>query len=149
MTSAFEMLQQASVFNKLDLCSAYNLVRIREGDEFVINSSTVAAPLTVLTRKVSGQFCWSTEAQHAFEELKHHLIAAPIFQLPDVEFPFVVEVDASEVGDDAVLSQQSGKDKKLYPCAYFSQRLSSAERNYDVGDCELLEVKLALEEWRH
>lgn len=27
--------------------------------------------------------------------------------------------------------------------------LSSAERNYDVGDWELLAVKLALEEWQH
>ena len=27
--------------------------------------------------------------------------------------------------------------------------LSPAERNYDVGDRELLGVKLALEEWRH
>ncbi|KAK1798029.1 hypothetical protein P4O66_000530 [Electrophorus voltai] len=33
MTSAFETLQQASVFAKLDLRSAYNLVRIQEGNE--------------------------------------------------------------------------------------------------------------------
>ncbi|KAK1806234.1 hypothetical protein P4O66_000121 [Electrophorus voltai] len=31
---AFETLQQASVFTKLDLRSAYNLVRIWEGDEW-------------------------------------------------------------------------------------------------------------------
>ncbi|KAK1794626.1 hypothetical protein P4O66_001345 [Electrophorus voltai] len=34
MTSAFEALQQASIFTRLDLRSAYNLVRIREGDEW-------------------------------------------------------------------------------------------------------------------
>ncbi|KAK1787362.1 hypothetical protein P4O66_002862 [Electrophorus voltai] len=34
MTSAFETLQQASIFTKLDLSSAYNLVRIRKGDEW-------------------------------------------------------------------------------------------------------------------
>lgn len=28
-------------------------------------------------------------------------------------------------------------------------RLSPAEKNYDVGNCELLAVKLALEEWQH
>ncbi|KAK1805422.1 hypothetical protein P4O66_019738, partial [Electrophorus voltai] len=42
MTSAFEALQQASIFTKLDLRSAYNLVRIREGDKWTmafINSS--------------------------------------------------------------------------------------------------------------
>ncbi|KAK1797483.1 hypothetical protein P4O66_008334 [Electrophorus voltai] len=34
MTSAFEKLQQASIFTKLDLRSAYNLVRIQEGDKW-------------------------------------------------------------------------------------------------------------------
>ncbi len=37
----------------------------------------------------------------------------------------------------------------MHPCAYFSHRLSSAEHNYDIGNRELLAVKLALEEWRH
>ncbi|KAK1806150.1 hypothetical protein P4O66_000042 [Electrophorus voltai] len=73
---------------------------------------------------------------------------APILRLPDAELPFIIEVDASEVGVGAVLSQRSGEDKRLHPCAYFSLCLSPAEQNYDVGDHELLVVKLALEEWR-
>ncbi len=34
MSSAFERLQEASFFTKLDLHNAYHLVRIREGDEW-------------------------------------------------------------------------------------------------------------------
>lgn len=32
---------------------------------------------------------------------------------------------------------------------FLSHKLSHTECNYDVGDIELLEVKLALEEWLH
>ncbi|KAK1785823.1 hypothetical protein P4O66_003198 [Electrophorus voltai] len=81
--------------------------------------------------------------------LQRHNPQAPILQLPDAELLFVIEVDASEVGVGAVLSQQSREDKKLHPCAYFSRCLSPAEQNYDMGNCELLAVKLVLEEWRH
>uniref|UniRef100_A0A3B3RIC6 Gypsy retrotransposon integrase-like protein 1 n=1 Tax=Paramormyrops kingsleyae TaxID=1676925 RepID=A0A3B3RIC6_9TELE len=35
------------------------------------------------------------------------------------------------------------------PVPFFSRKLSAAERNYDIGNRELLAVKLALEEWRH
>ncbi len=32
---------------------------------------------------------------------------------------------------------------------FFSHRLTPAERNYDVGNRELLAIRLALGEWRH
>ena len=60
-----------------------------------------------------------------------------------------MEVDASNSGVGAVLSQRSDIDQKLHPCAFLSRRLSPAEKNYDVGNRELLAVKTALEEWRH
>ncbi len=76
-------------------------------------------------------------------------VSAPILVAPDPSWQFVVEVDASEVGVDVVLSQRSLTDGKVHPCTYFSHRLSPAECNYDVGNRELLAVKLALVEWCH
>ena len=64
---------------------------------------------------------------------------APILIMPNPEKQFIL---------GAVLSQRA-MDGKVHPCAYFSRHLSSAERNYAVGDRELLALKLALEEWRH
>ncbi|KAK1795726.1 hypothetical protein P4O66_001208 [Electrophorus voltai] len=58
-------------------------------------------------------------------------------------------MDASDIGVGMVLSQHGGGRGDLRPIAYFSQKLSSAKRNYGVGDCELLAMKVAFEEWRH
>ncbi|CAJ0948685.1 unnamed protein product [Ranitomeya imitator] len=60
-----------------------------------------------------------------------------------------VEVDASEIGAGAVLSQRGSGCSVLKPCAFFSRKFSAAERNYDVGNRELLAMKWAFEEWRH
>jgi hypothetical protein len=102
-------------------------------------------------RNFSGscRLVWSPAADEAFCLLRGYLTFAPLLKHPDPTLPFVVEVDSSEVGLGAVLSQRQGNRLKLYPCSFFSKKLSSAERNYDVGDRELLAVKLALEEWRH
>ncbi len=40
MSSAFEQLQGASLFTKLDLRNAYHLVRIRKGDEWKTTFNT-------------------------------------------------------------------------------------------------------------
>ena len=69
--------------------------------------------------------------------------------MPDPQRQFVVEVDASIEGVGAVLSQRSEQDGKMHPCAFLSRPLSKAEKNYDVGNRELLAIKVALEEWRH
>ena len=115
---------------------------------FVRGFSAIAAPLHALT-STQVQFHWSPEAERAFQILKHRFTTAPILTMPDPQRQFVVEVDASNEGVGAVLSQRSEKDCKMHPCAFLSRRLSKAERNYDVGNRELLAVKLALEEWRH
>ena len=60
-----------------------------------------------------------------------------------------MEVDASEAGVGAVLSQRSGTPPNLRPCAFFSRKLSPVERNYGVGDRELLAVVKALKVWKH
>ncbi len=115
---------------------------------FIRNFSQLAAPLTALT-STKMTFRWSNAAEAAFTKLRGRFVSAPILRAPDPTRQFVVEVDASEVGVGAVLSQRATSDDKVHPCAFFSHRLSPVERNYDIGNRELLAVKLALEEWRH
>uniref|UniRef100_A0A3B1IBQ3 Gypsy retrotransposon integrase-like protein 1 n=1 Tax=Astyanax mexicanus TaxID=7994 RepID=A0A3B1IBQ3_ASTMX len=116
---------------------------------FIRGFSSVAAPLTSLLRGQQKTLKWTEEASAAFTALKKHFVSAPVLRHPDPSLPFVVEVDASETGVGAVLSQHSGMPPKLHPCAFFSRKLTQAERNYDVGNRELLSMKAAFEEWRH
>lgn len=116
--------------------------------KFIRNFSTVASPLHVLTSP-KPTFQWNPQAEAAFQHLKRSSTSAPVLTIPDPSLQFVMEVDASDVGIGAVLSQRSPEDNRLHPCAFLSQKLSPAERNYDVGNRELLAVNVALEEWRH
>lgn len=114
---------------------------------FIRDYSKIAAPLHALT-SVKIKFSWNEQAEKAFSRLKTLFSTAPVLRSPDPQRQFIVEVDASSTGVGAILSQRAS-DNRLHPCAYFSRSLSCAERNYDVGDRELLAIKLALEEWRH
>uniref|UniRef100_A0A3B1J8V2 Gypsy retrotransposon integrase-like protein 1 n=1 Tax=Astyanax mexicanus TaxID=7994 RepID=A0A3B1J8V2_ASTMX len=111
--------------------------------------SVLAAPLTSALRGGEKKLRWNKDTEQSFQNLKNRFTSAPILKHPNPELQFVVEVDASEVGVGAVLSQRQGTPPKLYPCAFFSRKLSEAERNYDIENRELLAVKMALEEWRH
>ena len=67
--------------------------------------------------------------------------------IPDPEKQFILEVDASDIGVWAVLSQRAA-DNKVHPCAFFCH-LSPTEIHYSIGDRELLAAKLAKEERRY
>ncbi|KAL0152925.1 hypothetical protein M9458_051754, partial [Cirrhinus mrigala] len=116
---------------------------------FIKGYSHITNPLTNLLKGHPKTLNWTTEATTAFETLKKAFTQAPLLTHPDPDLPFVVEVDASTTGVGAVLSQHHETPPRLHPCAYFSRKLSPAERNYDIGNRELLAIKLALEEWRH
>ncbi len=116
---------------------------------FIKCFSLLTALLTTLLRGKPKSLSWSSNAHEAFDSLKTAFTTAPILRHPDPHVPFVVEVDASTTGAGAVLSQLFGEPPRLQPCAYYSKKLTSAEQNYDIGNRELLAIKLALEGWRH
>ncbi|KAL0154119.1 hypothetical protein M9458_050578 [Cirrhinus mrigala] len=100
---------------------------------FIRGFSSVAAPLSSMVKRGISRLAWTPPAIQAFLDLRQRLTSAPILHHPDPNRPFLVEVDASSTGVGAVLSQQQGQPPKTYPCAYFSHKLTPAERNYDVG----------------
>ena len=108
----------------------------------------MAAPLSALT-STNTPFSWSPAAEEAFLSLKGLFTMAPVLIFPDPGRQFIVEVDASDTGIGAILSQRAAEDQQVHPVAFLSRRFTPVERNYDMGNRELLAVHAALEEWRH
>lgn len=60
----------------------------------------------------------NTAADEAFKKLKVTFNSAPILQHPDLLKSFIVEVDVSESGVGAVLSQCFREKPKFHPLAF-------------------------------
>ncbi|KAK1794914.1 hypothetical protein P4O66_010105, partial [Electrophorus voltai] len=193
LVPALEQLRGARYFTKLDLRSTYNLIQIKEVDEWKIAFSTsmghyeylvlpyslATAPSTfqVYINEVHREFLgrsvvayindiliyfpswnqhvrdvWAMlqtllvnhlyckaekcefhckevnflgikctqEVDKAFEELKNAFATTPVLQQPDPKRPFLIEVDASDIGVGAGLSQHMGDRGGLRPITHFS-----------------------------
>ena len=103
---------------------------------FIRGYGTIVAPLTAMTGKGS-KVEKTPEALEAFSRLKEALITAPILALPleDVNARFVLDVDASNVGAGAVLSQYQNGELKVV--SYASCTFDKAQRAYCVTRREL------------
>ncbi|WMV19347.1 hypothetical protein MTR67_012732, partial [Solanum verrucosum] len=97
---------------------------------FVQNFSTIAAPMTRLTRRAVS-FQWSDECEESFEKLKTLLTSTYVLTLLEEGVDFTVYCDASGVGLDGVLMQ---KGKVI---AYTSMQMKTHEKNYPTHDLEL------------
>ncbi|VVA35047.1 PREDICTED: retrotransposon, partial [Prunus dulcis] len=96
---------------------------------FVEGLSSIAAPLTLLTRK-DVAFERTKECIQSFQELKKRLTTAPVLALPDNSGNFVIYIDASLQGLGCVMMQHD-------------------RQNYHVHDLELAAVVFALKIWQH
>ena len=65
--------------------------------------ASITQPLYELT-KAEVEFIWNQECERAFKELKTRLANAPILAKPDLTRDFLLDVDWSSRGVDAVLS---------------------------------------------
>ncbi len=115
---------------------------------FIPNFSSLASPLTDLTRKGQPEKVpWGPEEEEAFQRVKTALTSEPILRAPDFSCPFLVQTDASDTGLGAVLSQV--QDGEEHPVVYISRKLSPAEQRYAAVEKEALAVKWAVLELRY
>ncbi|KAL0157255.1 hypothetical protein M9458_048501, partial [Cirrhinus mrigala] len=208
---ALDQLRSARFYTKLDLRSAYNLICIREGDEWKTAFSTtsghyeyrvmpfgLANSPSYFQAFVNEVFCdmlnrWvivymddilifsntrSDHIQHVRAVLQrliqHRLYAKEekcLFHQERIAFlGYVISPEGVAMDDSKLHSRTTDLHDKEgeYPIKLVTRRSAglpgltstfyhsahppsprSSERNYDVGNRELLAIKLALEEWRH
>lgn len=106
---------------------------------FIRNYSQTAAPLTAL-KSTKTNFTWTTEAEPPFKQLKHLFSQAPVLVQPDPARQFILEVEASDTGVGAVLSQVSETDNKLthVPFSHADLHLQSTITTWETESCRLL-----------
>jgi transposase InsO family protein len=96
------------------------------------------APLT----EVTNQFQWKEPQIRAFNQLRAIIAADCMCRYPDPNKPFEIYTDASDYQLGAVIMQEG------LPVAYYSRKLSSAQRNYTTIEKELLSIVETFREFR-
>ena len=71
-------------------------------------------------------------------------MSAPVLVTPQFDKPFVLMVDASDLGVGAVLIQEDHHGME-HPIAYFSQKFNKSQRNYCISEKETLALIQALQ----
>ena len=104
--------------------------------------SHLLAPLTTLVSK-NEAFVWGQEQQNAFEEMKRVISKETLLTFPDFNKEFHIYTDASNTQLGAVIMQE-GK-----PLAFYSRKMNKAQRNYTVGEQELLSIVETLKEFKN
>lgn len=89
------------------------------------------------------------DAQSVFRRLFVLFTKAPILRHPDAERPYIVETDASNTALSAALSQHDPKTQAFHPVAYYSQKLTPPEINYNFYEKKILAIMEAFAHWRH
>ncbi|KAJ1596435.1 hypothetical protein NDA11_000234 [Ustilago hordei] len=107
---------------------------------FIAHFARIAKPLTSLVKPIERfkKLELPEEAQQAFHKLIQAFTSAGVLQHFDYHLPTRLETDASDFAIAGVLKQEH--EGRWHPVAFYSRKMSSAEKNYEIHDKELLAV---------
>ena len=116
---------------------------------FIPKCSTILQPLTNLLQRKNRNISLETDALHAFNAAKTALVnfTKLSYIKDDPKTHLALTTDASDAGVGAVVEQEYDSQRK--PIAFFSAKLSPAQRRYSTFSRELLAIYLAVKHFRH
>lgn len=115
--------------------------------KYIENAVKVLEPLHNLLRK-DIPFIWSETCDKAFQNVKKYLCSSPVLQIYDYEKPVFIFTDASGEGFGAVLKQPK-ENNELHPVAYFSKKLSPAQKKKKAIYLECMAIKETIMYWQY
>ena len=110
---------------------------------YICGYGAIASPLYDLTQACPQNLAfkkrWNQDAANAFDRLKQMLTEAPVLGYPDLNRPFKLYTDASNIGLGYILAQEDagGSERVIY---YGSKKLTDTESRYAVTEKECLAV---------
>ena len=118
---------------------------------FLPHAASTQAPLHNIfsgpKTKGSKPVTWTDSLLQSFNDCKTSLSQATLLAHPDPSAPLALVTDASTTAMGAVLQQQI---KEVWqPLAFFSRKLSPAQRKYSAYDRKLLAIYEAVKYFRH
>ena len=114
---------------------------------FIKGFTNIAQPLyNMLGKEVEmGPVDLLPEAWEAMKILKRKVQSASILVFPDLDIPFLLEMDASKEGLGVVLSQKQ-RDGHYHPVTFGNHSLTPSEKNYHSSKLEFLALKWSITE---
>jgi exonuclease III len=118
---------------------------------FIKDFASIAAPLHTLLSNSRLPFPIPSEAIVAFQSLKNKLINATMLAHADFDKPFVLQVDASNLGLGACLMNVETDSSRAtaHILSYASRALKATEHNYTQPKLETLAVVWALKKYEY
>ena len=109
--------------------------RCRPLHELIIGKNTEIGKVVGKRLSTKNSIVWNIEALEAFENLKSKLCSAPVLGYPDYNRKFRLDIDASDYGLGAVLSQES--KGKMRVISYASKSVPTSWRKPDYSSKRL------------
>ncbi|GBN76389.1 Transposon Ty3-I Gag-Pol polyprotein [Araneus ventricosus] len=98
-------------------------------------------------KKDKSKIPWTKEAKEKFEQCKKYLANATLLSFPNPDSPLALFTDASDYAVGSVLQQFEEDCWK--PLAFFSKKLTNAQKGYSTYDRELLGIYLSIKQFKN